>query len=218
MLIKGKQDNRVGKLPLCSPSYNPLRYMFGQIEKSIARFINLEQAEFEVFKNLLTHQHVNKKEILLRKGQDCRNIYFINQGCLRYYYLVDGEEKTAQFFFENSWYTDYESFLSGYPTENYVNALEETELLCLERNNLQKLYRDVPKFERFGRIMAENSYLGIRHRTKTLTNLSAEDRYLNLMRERPKILERVPLHYIASYLNIRPQSLSRIRKRLANKR
>jgi CRP-like cAMP-binding protein len=190
--------------------------LFEQIQKSIARFIELEEKEFEIFQNILSYKRLQKKEILLRIGQDCRNIYFINKGCIRYYYLVDGEEKTAQFFFENGWFTDYESFLTGSPAENYVDALEETELLCVERDSLNQLYKQVPKFEKFGRMMAENAYLGIRHRTKNLTTLSAEQRYLNLMKERHKIFERIPQHYIASYLNIRPQSLSRIRKQLSN--
>ncbi len=191
--------------------------MFEQIENSLSRYIKLEKTEFEIFKTLLTYRHLNKKEILLRIGQDCRNIYFLNKGCIRYYYLIDGEEKTAQFFFENGWFTDYESFLSDTPAENFVDALEDTELLCLERDDLLKLYEQVPKFERFGRIISENAYLGIRQRTKTLTNLTSEQRYLSLMKERPKIFGRIPQHYIASYLNIKPQSLSRIRKQLTSK-
>jgi CRP/FNR family transcriptional regulator, anaerobic regulatory protein len=189
--------------------------MLEQIKQSISQYITLNKEELDFFFSLLTVKVLNKKELLFRSGQNCRNIYFINKGCIRYYYLVDGEEKTAQFFFENGWYTDYESFLSGDPSENFVDAIEDTELLCLEKSNLEKLYSTIPKFERFGRIMAENAYLGIRYRTKTLTNLTAEERYLKLIKERPKIFDRVPQYYIASYLNIKPQSLSRIRKNIA---
>jgi CRP/FNR family transcriptional regulator, anaerobic regulatory protein len=189
--------------------------MLEQIKQSISQYITLNKEELDFFFSLLTVKVLNKKELLFRSGQNCRNIYFINKGCIRYYYLVDGEEKTAQFFFENGWYTDYESFLSGDPSENFVDAIEDTELLCLEKSNLEKLYSTIPKFERFGRIVAENAYLGIRYRTKTLTNLTAEERYLKLIKERPKIFDRVPQYYIASYLNIKPQSLSRIRKNIA---
>lgn len=192
------------------------RRMYDQIEQSISRIIKLNPDELRLFKSLLKPKNVKKKEVLLRSGQDCRNVYFIKSGCLRYYYLVDGEEKSAQFFFENAWYTDYESFLSGDPSENFVDAIEDSELFCLEKESLERLYTEVPSFERFGRIMAENAYLGIRHRTKGLTNLTAEERYLNLIKERPKIFERVPQYYIASYLNIQPQSLSRIRKKLSS--
>jgi CRP-like cAMP-binding protein len=190
--------------------------MFEQIRQSISHFITLNKEELDFFYSLLSRKELKKKELLLRSGQNCRNIYFINKGCIRYFYLVDGEEKTAQFFFENAWYTDYESFLTGDPSENFVDALEDTELLCLEKSNLEKLYSSIPKFERFGRIVAENAYLGIRYRTKTLTNLTAEERYLKLIKERPKVFDRVPQYYIASYLNIKPQSLSRIRKKIAH--
>ena len=189
--------------------------MFEQIKQSLSQIITLNKEELDFFFSLLTVKVLNKKELLFRSGQNCRNIYFINKGCIRYYYLVDGEEKTAQFFFENGWYTDYDSFLSGDPSENFVDAIEDTELLCIEKSNLEKLYSTIPKFERFGRIVAENAYLGIRYRTKTLTNLTAEERYLKLIKERPKIFDRVPQYYIASYLNIKPQSLSRIRKNIA---
>ena len=189
--------------------------MFEQIRQSISQFISLNEEESDFFFSLLSRKELKKKELLIRSGQSCRNIYFINKGCIRYYYLVAGEEKTAQFFFENGWYTDYESFLSGDPSENFVDAIEDTDLLCLEKSNLEKLYSTIPKFERFGRIVAENAYLGIRHRTKSLTNLTAEERYLKLIKERPKIFDRVPQYYVASYLNIKPQSLSRIRKNIA---
>lgn len=190
--------------------------MYEQIKTSVARFIKLEKVEFEYFQSLLQVKQVGKKELILRAGQVCRHIYFVNSGCIRYFYEVDGQEHTAQFFFENGWYTDYGSFLSGQPTDSSVAAIEKTELLALEKSNLEKLYHEIPKFERFGRLMAENAYLGIRHRTKSLTNLSAEARYLHLIKERPKIFERVPQHYIASYLGIKPPSLSRIRKRISS--
>lgn len=189
--------------------------MLDQIQRSLSQIINLDLSEFDFFATLLRRKTLKKRELLLRSGEDCRDIYFINRGCLRYFYLVNGEEKTAQFFFEDSWYTDYESFLSGDPSTNFVDAIEDTELLCLDRESLQKLYVQNPKFERFGRIAAENAYLGIKYRTKKLTILTAEERYLELIRERPTIFARVPQYYIASYLNIQPESLSRIRRKLA---
>lgn len=192
--------------------------MFDQIRRSLSQIINLDAEEFDYFTSLLRTKSLKKREMLLRNGEDCRDIYFINRGCLRYYYMVNGGEKTAQFFFEDSWYTDYESFLSGDPSENFVDAIEDTELLCLNRESLQKLYVLNPKFERFGRIAAEKAYLGIKYRTKKLTILTAEERYLELIRERPTIFNRIPQYYIASYLNIQPESLSRIRKKLATRK
>ncbi len=133
---------------------------------------------------------------------------------MRYFYEVDGDEHTGQFFFENGWYTDYDSFLSGKPSHQNIEALEKTDLLLLDKKHLEALYDQNPRFERFGRLMAERAYLGVRKRTESLTNQSAEERYLQLVKDRPKVIERIPQHYIASYLGIQPQSLSRIRKQI----
>lgn len=157
---------------------------------------------------------MQKKELVLQEGDVCKYAYFINYGCLRYYYNVDGQENTAQFFFENGWYTDYDSFLTGKPSHQIIETLEKTQLLLLSAKDLQQLFIEIPKFERFGRLMAENAFLGIRKRSEMLENQTAEERYLNLMKERPKVFEKIPQHYIASYLGIKPPSLSRIRKRI----
>lgn len=191
---------------------------FDQILKRLSQFITLDKSEQDYFVTKLQVLECNKKELVLQEGQVCKYAYFINKGCLRYYYNVEGKENTAQFFFENGWYTDYDSFLSGKPTQQNIETLEKTEFLLISSANLQQLYIEIPKFERFGRLMAENAFLGIRQRSEMLENQTAEERYLKLMKERPKVFERIPQHYIASYLGIKPPSLSRIRKRLLNKK
>lgn len=191
--------------------------MFEQIINSIARYTSLDKSEQEYFVNKLEVRHYNKKEVILQEGKVCNYTYFINKGCLRYYYIVEGKENTAQFFFENAWYTDFESFLSGKPTKQNIEALEKTELLLLSSKDLKEVYNEIPKFEKLGRQMAENAFLGVRHRNEMLENYSAEERYLTLIKERPKVVERIPQHYIASYLGIQPESLSRIRKKISVK-
>lgn len=188
--------------------------MYDQILKRLSQFITLDKSEQDYFITKLQLMECNKKELVLQEGKVCKYAYFINNGCFRYYYNIDGQENTAQFFFENGWYTDYDSFLTGKPTNQNIETLEKTQLLLLSANDLQQLYLKIPKFERFGRLMAENAFLGIRQRSEMLENQTAEERYLNLMKERPKVFERIPQHYIASYLGIKPPSLSRIRKRL----
>lgn len=188
--------------------------MYDQILKRLAQFISLDNDEQDYFVTKLQVKEYPKKELVLREGQVCQYAYFINSGCLRYYYNVDGQENTAQFFFENGWYADYESFLSGKPTKQNIETLEKSELLLLSAGDMQQLYSHIPKFERFGRLMAENAFLGVRHRSEMLENQTAEERYLTLMKERPKVFERIPQHYIASYLGIKPPSLSRIRKKI----
>lgn len=191
--------------------------MYEQILNRLSKFISLNESEQEYFTTKLELREYKKKELVLQEGQICKYAYFINSGCLRYFYNVDGEENTAQFFFENGWYADYESFLSGSATKQNIETLEKSELLLLSSKDLHQLYIDIPKFERFGRQMAENAFLGIRHRSEMLENQTAEQRYITMMTERPKVFERIPQHYIASYLGIKPPSLSRIRKQMANK-
>jgi CRP/FNR family transcriptional regulator, anaerobic regulatory protein len=188
--------------------------MYDQILNRLAQFIALDKSEQDYFVTKLKVKEYQKKELVLPEGEVCKYAYFINYGCLRYYYNVDGQENTAQFFFENGWYADYESFLSGKPSKQNIETLEKSQLLLLSAKDLQQLYVDIPKFERFGRLMAENAFLGIRHRSEMLENQTAEERYLRLIQERPKVFARIPQHYIASYLGIQPPSLSRIRKRL----
>lgn len=191
--------------------------MYEQITKQISHLIKLDIKELECFTSKLQIQTLKKKELLLKEGDICKHAYFINSGCLRYFYVVEGVENTGQFFFENNWYTDYDSFLLGKPSKQNIEALEECEIVFLSKTDLQHLFIEVPKFEKFGRIMAENAYLGIRNKNEMLVNQTAEERYLTLMKERPKVFERVPQHYIASYLGIQPPSLSRIRRRLVHK-
>ncbi len=188
--------------------------MYDQILKRLSQFITLDKTEQDYFVSKLQVKEYSKKELVLQEGQVCKYAYFINTGCLRYYYNVEGQENTAQFFFENGWYTDYDSFLTGKPTKQNIETLEKTQLLLISAKDLHQFYIDMPKFERFGRLMAESAFLGIRQRSEMLENQTAEERYLTLMKDRPKVFERIPQHYIASYLGIKPPSLSRIRKRL----
>lgn len=181
---------------------------------SISTVVVLTKEELEFFTSLLQFKSLKRKELILREGEMCDFAAFIVKGSLRYFYSIEGNEHTGQFFFEKSWYTDYESFLSGKPSQQNIETLEKTEILVLEKKHLEEVYNRYPKFERFGRLMAERAYLGVRRKNEALTNQSAEDRYLNLLKERPKVVERVPQHYIASYLGIQPQSLSRIRKKI----
>jgi CRP-like cAMP-binding protein len=185
-----------------------------QILQSVKSIINLNQDEEEAFTNILDVKQFKKKELILRDGQICDKIYFVNSGCLRVFYNVEGVENTVQFFFADSWYTDYASFLEGTPAVENVQALESTEIIQFKKADLYQLYHDYPVFERLGRIRAEYAFLSISKLNQMLTNEEPEERYLNLLKQRPELVQKIPQHYIASYLGIQPESLSRIRKRI----
>ena len=182
-----------------------------QVIKSI---VSLTEEEEQAFLDILEVKFLDKKEFLLKQGEICNKITFINSGCLRAFYNIDGVENTVQFFFGDSWYTDYASFLTGNPAVENMQALEPTEVVQFKKTDLYKYYELYPVFERVGREMAENAFLSISKLNQMLTNEEPEERYLNLLKQRPEVVERIPQHYIASYLGIQPESLSRIRKRI----
>ncbi|MEM7575775.1 MAG: Crp/Fnr family transcriptional regulator [Bacteroidota bacterium] len=187
------------------------------LDLCMIKYISLTPAESEHFCSLLKIKTFKRGESIHRIGKICNKAFFILEGCIRYYNIVDGEEITGQFFFEGAWYSDYESFLLEIPSEQTIEAIETTRVAILSKCDLNKLFIELPKFERFRRLMAENAFMGLRKRTDTLTHLSTSERYVQLSQNRPKVIQRVPQKYIASYLSIKPQSLSRIRRELLKK-
>jgi CRP/FNR family transcriptional regulator, anaerobic regulatory protein len=188
--------------------------MTSQIIKSIKSLVPLNAIEEQAFLEILEVKQFTKKEFLLKEGQVCNKVSFINSGCMRLFYNVEGLENTVQFFFADSWYTDYASFLTTQPTAENLQALENCEVVQFKKEDLYNLFNHYPIFDRVGRVMAENAFLSLSRLNQMLTNEEPEERYLNLFKTRPEIVERIPQHYIASYLGIKPESLSRIRKRI----
>ncbi|MFM9839631.1 MAG: Crp/Fnr family transcriptional regulator [Cyclobacteriaceae bacterium] len=191
--------------------------MTTQILQSIKSIVPLSKVEEDAFAKILEVKQFKKKDFLLREGLFCERISFINSGCMRLFYNVEAVENTVQFFFAGSWYTDYSSFLTGRPSIENMQALEPSEVVQLKKTDLYKLYDQYPVFDRVGRVMAENAFLSISKLNQMLANEEPEQRYLNLLKQRPELVEKIPQHYIASYLGIQPESLSRIRKRITDK-
>ena len=184
------------------------------LEKNIFNHINFTTKEYFNARSYFKSKKLKKLEILHCTNVVCDNIYFVESGIIRYYQMDDAEEVTGGFFFEGEWYTDLGSFFSNSRTIQTAQALQDSSLLFISKQDLDKLYNEFPKTERFGRIIAEQTLMGLRKKMDDLTLLDAKERYLNLIKNSPKIINKIPQHYIASYLGIKPQSLSRIRKNL----
>jgi CRP/FNR family transcriptional regulator, anaerobic regulatory protein len=184
------------------------------LKASINRYVKLSDEECAALSNLFYPRRLDKREHWIQQGEYFTEIGFVVKGCFRTYYLHKDQERTSQFFLEGSWYTDYESWLTKQPTSISIEAIEPTELLLLPFHALERLYEQNPRYERVGRVMAENTIIKIRNRNLSLLNDTPEERYLKLIKERPKVIERVPQHLIASFLGIEPETLSRIRKKI----
>ena len=191
--------------------------MITQIITNIKSFVALSQNDEAEFLQILEVKKYAKKEFILEEGEVCDKIFFINSGCARDFFNIEGEEKIVEFFFENSWFTDYGSFLTGQTTIENLQAIEPCEVVYFSKASLYNLYITNPVFERVGRVMAENAFMNLMKISSMRTNHDPQERYLNLMKSRPELFERVPQHYVASYLGLQPQSLSRIRKRIFDK-
>ena len=184
------------------------------LEKQISKYSDLTNKEYLIIKSYFKNKMLKKGEILHSTNTICDKYYFIETGLIRYFIINNGEEITGGFFFEGEGYTDSNSFITNNLSRQTAQVIESSSLLFISRADLEKLYKVVPKFERVGRILAEQALLNIRYKIDNLMLLDAKKRYLNLMECRPNVISRVPQHFIASYLGIKPQSLSRIRKNL----
>ncbi len=186
--------------------------MYDLILKNLSRFITLTPEEEQYFISLLKLKKLKKKQYLLQEGDVVRYDYFVNKGCLRTYTIDEkGQEHVVQFSIEDWWTGDMYSFLTEKPARYTIDALEDSELLCLERNALEQLYIKVPKFERFFRLLLQNAFVALQERIIANLSLTADERYCTFIEKYPLMEKRLPLKQIASYLGITPESLSRIR-------
>lgn len=188
--------------------------MTEKIIQNIKSLVALQPAEERAFLDILEVKKFKKNAMLHQEGDVCNRVTFINQGSVRLYYTVEGIENTIQFFFDESWYTDYASFLTGAPSQENLQALGPTEVVQLTREGILPLFDQYPVFDRIGRFMAENAYLSLSKLNQMLRNETPQQRYLNLIQQRPDVVARIPQRHIASYLGVKPESLSRIRKRI----
>lgn len=188
---------------------------YERIKEYVLRFVAFSEEDLEFLRGMLYKREVPKGKFLLEAGQVCRHVAFINQGHFRIFSIVGDEDITYNFAFDGNFFGDYASFVTQQPSSEAHQALEDAEVLMLEYNTLQEGYKARPILERFGRLIAEFIIVGMAQRNRSLLFLTPEERYLDLMKVRPKVISNIPQHYIAGYLGIQPESLSRIRKRLA---
>lgn len=188
---------------------------FSLLRNYVSRFITFTEEEWRVHQSMLVRRFLKKGEFILKAGEVCNHVTFLNKGFVRVYNIVNDDELTANFGFEGNYVTDYTSFVSRQPSLDYIVAMEDLEILQLSYADMQGAYEKYPVWQKFGRLIAEYILIFATERSRTFLFLSPEERYLKLMKDRPKVIANIPLKYIASYLGITPEALSRIRKRMS---
>ena len=196
-----------------------MNQMFALLHAHIEQRLHLTEEEFDLTAQFFTSRKVRKRQFLLQEGEVCKNLAFVTSGCLREYGIDHkGDEHIIQFAMSDWWISDLNSFLSGTPSTHNIDALQDSDVLLLEKSAREKLLDSVPKMDRFFRILLEANYVSTHKRVNETLSASAEERYLTFIRTYPELVEQIPQNQIASYLGITPQSLSRIRKELSQQR
>jgi CRP-like cAMP-binding protein len=185
--------------------------------KHMDKFVVFNEAEWIVFTQHLTFSTLKKKQYFAIPDEVCDKVAFIVTGSVRYFHIKDGQDITGYFSFENEFVSSYKSYLTGQPGYTYIQALEDTRLINISRNDMEQMLNNpllAYKMERFGRLVAEYYLCCYEDRVTSFITQTPEERYLQLVSTGREILQRMPQHYIANFLGITPVSLSRIRRRL----
>jgi CRP-like cAMP-binding protein len=182
-----------------------------------SKILPLTKEEIDGIVATLTIRKYPKGTVLLKEGEISSETYFVLEGCVRQYYLVDGEEKTNNFFTEEQWVISMQSMANNTPSKHFLECVNECTLVVGNREKEELLYRQFPKLETISRKVMEKVFAEQQELSGSYFTDSPEERYLNLMRTRPSLLQKIPQYIIASYVGVKPESLSRIRKRLALK-
>ncbi|MGF7082661.1 Crp/Fnr family transcriptional regulator [Mucilaginibacter sp. UYCu711] len=182
---------------------------------SITRHIQLSADEEQHFLSLLKPKSFKRKELLLEEGQVCKNSTFVVKGCLRGYTIdQNGLEHVLNFAPVGWWIADMYSLLSQKPGILNIETQDETEVLLLSKTDQEKLYHDIPKFERFFRIITENSLVSAQQRLMDTLSLTAGERYNNFCRRYPTLIYALPKKQIASYIGVTPEFFSRMQHKM----
>ena len=186
--------------------------MTSLILKNISNHIALTEKEEKHFSELLLPKSVKKKQLLLEEQETAKHAAFVTSGCMRAYSIdYNGFEHILQFAPADWWITDMYSFISGKKGNLFIDAVEDSELLLLSRKDQLQLFNDIPKFERYFRILTEKSLVSSRQRLMDNLSMTAQERYENFCNYYPTLIYTLPQKMIASYIGVTPEFLSKMK-------
>lgn len=193
--------------------------MFQALLNHINSIVSLTEEEEELFKHFFLEKKFRKKQYLAQQGEPCRYIYFVMEGALKAYITDEkGNNTIMQFAIEGWWVTENNSFFTGAPSIYNIDAIEDSHVLMLTLENYEKMLVEIPKMERYWRIMLEKRMIAMQRRLTILLTYSLEDNYKRLLEVYPYISSRFPQHLIASYLGTTAETLSRLRKTINSRK
>lgn len=193
--------------------------MFTLLHQKITEIVTLSDEEFDLLKNLFVPKKLRKRQYLLQEGDVCKYQAFVEKGILRSYTLDDkGAEHVLQFATEGWWIADLSSYLTGEPSPFHIDAIEDAELLLINKASWNDALEKIPQLERYFRILIQNHLIATQKRLMQSLSDTAEVKYLRYIQLYPDCLQRIPQHMIASYLGVTRETLSRLRRQLADRK
>lgn len=191
---------------------------FRILKQNISRHVAFSEAELEAVCSRFRPRKVARKEYLLKRGEVCRFEGFVTEGCFRLFSTdAEGEDAVLYFAARDWWVADIDSFTNRTPAELSIQALEDSEVLLIDKDDKERLYAEVPKVEQLFRIMTQKTLVALQRRMIRNHTMSAEERYLHFLSAYPDIARRLTNLHIASYLGITHEFVSKIRRKLAGK-
>ncbi|SHK50038.1 cAMP-binding domain of CRP or a regulatory subunit of cAMP-dependent protein kinases [Reichenbachiella agariperforans] len=191
--------------------------MKDRLKEFLTKLDTFSYSEVNAIVDATSVKHFKKGTVLLKEGQICRSCYYVLDGCIRQYQLKNGTEKTTTFFTEGQAAVLYTSYMEGTPSEYYLSCVEDAVLTCGTYEEEQKLHDQFPKLKYLVNTLMTQDFIVLQKRLSSMINQTPEERYLNILNSQPELLQKVPLHHLAGYIGVTPESFSRIRKRLTDK-
>lgn len=186
--------------------------MQNPLQQHIRKFANIGENDMKEILSFFEVKELKKKQNLLTEGSVCKYNYFVIKGLLRLFFVNDkGVEQTTQFALENWWMSDYMSFQQQVPSEYYIQAVEQTEVLAISYEQQEALLQQYPSMERYFRMVHQRAHAAAQHRMKILYDLSREEMYHSFSSQFPEFVQRIPQYLLASFLGFTPEYLSEIR-------
>jgi len=185
------------------------------ITKHITALFGLSEQNTRIFLSQFTRAELKKNDLFSAEGQVCNKVGLIEQGLMKCVYNKGGEEVVFEFAHEYNFISDYYSFVTNTPSEKEIRCLEDTTVYVITREKLQQLGAEHPFIESMSRAMNERLFLRMHDRLKSMLLDDARERYQQLLAQRHDLAQRIPQYLLASYLNVKPETISRIRKKMS---
>lgn len=180
----------------------------------IRKYIDFSDSEALTLEKYIVQHNYKKKEYLLQENNICRNLYFVEKGCLRMYFINDkAAEQITQFALEGWWISDLKSFNSSTASEYYIQTIEASKIISVSTEKLDQLLAELPRLERYFRIIMQKELASAQHKSKLMYEMSKENLYNHFCTSFPGFVQRVPQYMIASYLGLTPEYVSELRKK-----